>query len=335
MKKQEYDVLGIGNAIVDVLTEINDSFIEKHNLKKGMMEIIDAQKADQLYKEMQNPKEVCGGSVANTIAALSALGGSFAFVGKTQSDILGASFKNDINKLGIYYDTKPSMDGPPTARCFIFITPDAERTMQTFLGACVNLAPDDIDPLIVSKSKITYLEGYLWDSILAREAFLKAAKIAKKTKRKIALSLSDPFCVNRHRKSFAKFIQNHVDILFANEEEIKALFLVKKFETALSKVRGICDIVALTRGKSGSVIINNNQTFTVKDQTVNNVVDTTGAGDAYAAGFLSGITKQRPLNVCGQIGGIVAGEIISHFGARSESNLKTLVAKRLNVAKYN
>ena len=329
MTNSDFDVVGIGNAIVDVLAQTKDAFLEDNSLSKGTMTIIDAETAESLYAKMGPAIEVSGGSAANTIASLSSLGGKGAFVGKVRDDQLGDVFTRDIHAIGVHFNTHSQGVKTPTARSFIFVTPDAERTMQTFLGACVELGPDDIDPELISKSSVTYLEGYLWDPPKAKEAFLKAAQTAYGAGRKVSLSLSDPFCVSRHRDEFLDLITNHVNILFANEEEIKSLYQVESFDEALKQVRGHCDVAALTRGVNGSAIVAGNDVHLVDAEKVDRVVDTTGAGDAYAAGFLYGFTKGNDLHACARLGSIAAAEIISHYGARPETDLAELAANTL------
>jgi sugar/nucleoside kinase (ribokinase family) len=329
MTVTKFDVVGIGNAIVDVLSHSDDGFLEKYNLTKGSMTIIDGETAEKLYSFMESSLEVSGGSVANTMACIASAGGSGAFVGKVCQDQLGGVFTNDIRRAGVSYETKPDVGGDPTARCLIYVTPDAERTMQTFLGACIALGPNDIDEQVIIASKVIYLEGYLYDPPQAKAAFVKAAKLAKNAGRKVALSLSDPFCVDRHRSAFVDLVHNHVDILFANEDEIKSLYQVDVFDEALEKVRGNCDVVALTRGSQGSVIVSGDETYVLLAENVQGIVDTTGAGDSYAAGFLYGLTQGKDLETCGQIGGILAADIITNYGARSKNDLKVLLSKNL------
>jgi len=329
MTETKFDVVGIGNAIVDVLSNSDDDFIEKHNLIKSSMTIVDAETAERLYGFMDSNMEVSGGSAANTIACIASVGGSGAFIGKVCQDQLGDVFTNDIRRAGVSYETKPDVDGDPTARCLIYVTPDAERTMQTFLGACTALGPNDIDEQVIISSKVIYLEGYLYDPPQAKAAFIKAARLAKKAGRKVALSLSDPFCVDRHRRAFVDLVHNHVDILFANEDEIKSLYQVDIFDEALEKVRGNCDIIALTRGSQGSIIVSGDETYVLLAEQAQDIVDTTGAGDSYAAGFLYGLTQGKDLKMCGRIGGILAADIISNYGARSKNDLKVVLSKNL------
>lgn len=329
MTEIQYDVVGIGNAIVDVLSQTEDAFLADNGLAKGAMTLIDADEAERLYGLMGPGREVSGGSAANTIAGLASLGGAGAFVGKVRNDQLGDVFRHDIQAAGVAFDTAANTKGAPTARCLIFVSPDAERTMQTFLGACVDLGPEDIDPELISRSAITYLEGYLWDPPRAKEAFIKSSKIAADAGRQVALSLSDPFCVDRHRDEFLDLVNNHVNILFANEDEIMSLYQVTSFDDALQQVRGHCDIAALTRSERGSVIVAGDEVHVLDAEKVETVVDTTGAGDSYAAGFLWGYTQGRGLAECGAIGGIAAAEIVSHYGARAETDLSQLIAEKI------
>lgn len=323
------DVAGIGNAIVDVLAHATDDQLTAMGLAKGVMTLIDSQQADSIYSAMAPGLECSGGSAGNTMAGFAALGGRGAYIGKVRDDQLGEVFRHDIRASGVSFDTPAATTGAPTARCLILVTPDAQRTMQTYLGACVDLGPEEIDPAVIASASVTYLEGYLWDQPRAKEAFLKAADIAHQAGRKVALSLSDPFCVGRHRDSFLDLVSGHVDLLFANEAEIMALYQSANFDDALRSVRGHCDIAALTRGEKGSVVVAGDDVITVGAERITQLVDTTGAGDLYAAGFLFGYTRGADLGVCARLGGLCAAEIISHFGARPEEPLKDLVAARL------
>ncbi|NQU55770.1 MAG: adenosine kinase [Rhodospirillales bacterium] len=329
MSETRFDVVGIGNAIVDVLAHANDQFINENNLIKGTMSLVDEGTAQAVYAKMGPGIECSGGSAANTIAALASLGSSGAFIGKVRDDQLGTVFRHDITALGITFETPANSDGASTARCMIHVTPDAQRTMQTFLGASVDLGPDDIDEDIIAAAAVTYLEGYLWDPEQAKRAFRKAAQLAEQSGRLVALSLSDPFCVDRHREDFLDLVKNHVNIVFANEEEIMSLYQVENFDEALQQVRADCDIAALTRSARGSVIVRGDEVHIVDAEPVEHVLDTTGAGDAYAAGFLHGLTSGQPLDICARLGGIAAAEIISHVGARPDTSLKELVEKKL------
>lgn len=329
MSETRFDVVGIGNAIVDVLAHANDQFINENNLVKGTMSLIDEETAETVYGKMGPGIECSGGSAANTIAALASLGSTGAFIGKVRDDQLGAVFRHDITALGITFETEAASDGASTARCMIHVTPDAQRTMQTFLGASVDLGPDDIDEEIIADAAVTYLEGYLWDPEQAKLAFRKAAQTAEGAGRLVALSLSDPFCVDRHRADFLDLVKNHVNVVFANEEEIMSLYQVENFDEALQHVRADCDIAALTRSEKGSVIIRGDEIHIVDAEAVDHVVDTTGAGDAYAAGFLHGLTSGQPLDACARLGGIASAEIISHVGARPDISLKELAEKKI------
>jgi sugar/nucleoside kinase (ribokinase family) len=325
-----FDVAGLGNAIVDVLAHTEDATLASLGLKKGAMTLIDATEAETLYAHMGPGVECSGGSAANTIAGIASLGGRAAFIGKVKSDQLGKVFRHDIQALGVHFETPPASDGPPTARCLVFLTPDAQRTMQTYLGACIELGPEDVDAAVVAASKVVYLEGYLWDPPRAKEAFLKACEIAHGNGRKVALSLSDPFCVNRHRTEFRELVAGHVDILFANEQEIMALYQSPSFDAALQSVRGHCEIAALTRSGKGSVVVRGASEVHVIDASpVERVIDTTGAGDLYAAGFLYGLTHGRDAAACGRLGSLCAAEVIGHVGARPEVPLKELCAPLL------
>lgn len=325
----ELDVLCVGNSIVDVLALTDDATLEKLDMVKGAMALIDADQAEALYDQISVALETSGGSAGNTAAGLASLNAKCAFIGRVRDDQLGATFTDDIRSIGVEYSTPAATDGPPTARCLILITPDAQRTMNTFLGASVNLGPEDIDVDLVARAKVTYLEGYLWDRGEAKDAFLRAAGIAAAKNRLVSLSLSDPFCVDRHRDSFRELVTNHVDILFANEDEIKSLYQVDNFDDALQYVRGDCRIAALTRSEKGSVVVSGDEVYVVDAEPVSSVVDTTGAGDQFAAGFLSGFTQGKDLVICARIGGIAASEVIAHVGPRPQVKLADLVASRL------
>jgi sugar/nucleoside kinase (ribokinase family) len=318
------DVLGVGNAIVDVLTNADDRFLQENALTKGAMTLIDAARAEALYAKMTDTIECSGGSAGNTMAGIASFGGRGAYIGKVKDDRLGRVFSDDLRRIGVGYETSPATDGPPTGRCLVLVTPDAQRTMQTFLGASATLTPDDIDAAAVSAAQITYLEGYLWDPPPAKEAFIKAAGIAHGAGRQVALSLSDSFCVSRHREEFRRLIEEHVDIVFANEDEILSLYQTSDFEAAVDALQGNCDVAAVTRGASGSVILAPDERLTVEAMTLGEVVDTTGAGDLFAAGFLFGLTRSRDLIECARLGSLAAGEIIRHFGARPEVRLADL-----------
>ena len=326
MKRTPIDVVGIGNAIVDVIAHAAEEVLAKEGLVKGTMTLIDAEGAEALYRRMGPAIEASGGSTANTMAGFASLGGSGAFIGKVRDDLLGEVFRHDLSAQGVLFETPAATDGPGTARCLILVTADGQRTMGTYLGACAELGPDDIDPDIVGAAQITYLEGYLFDPPLAQQTFRKAAEIAHAQGRKVALSLSDPFCVERHRADFRELVDGHVDILFANEIEICSLYETAEFAAAAQAVRGHVAIAALTRSEAGSVILTQEAEHAVAAAPLARVVDTTGAGDLYAGGFLYGLTRGLPLPTCGKVGSLCAAEIISHVGARPEVDLSRLVA---------
>ena len=324
-----YDVVGIGNAIVDVLAKVGDGFLTERRLDKGAMTLLQAAEAGTIYADLIPEREVSGGSAANTVAAIASLGGTPAFIGKVHDDELGQEFQRSIGAAGVDFFTKPLLQGPSTGRSIVLVTPDAERSMFTYLGAAQNLSADDVDENIIKSSKIIYLEGYIWDSESAREAMLKACEIAHKYDRMIAFSLSDRCCIDRHRADFQKLIHDHVDIIFGNEEEIKSLYEEEDFYKCLDRIKNEVEIAAITRSAKGSVIVNQRVKIFVEAEKVEDVVDTTGAGDLYAAGFLYGYTQGRSLGTCAMIGGIAAAEIISHYGARAEVSLRGFARNRL------
>jgi sugar/nucleoside kinase (ribokinase family) len=327
MNQAAIDVLGIGNAIVDVIAHADEGFLESEGLVKGTTALIDTERAQVLYRLMGPAIEASGGSTANTMAGIASLGGRGAFIGKVRDDLLGEVFRHDLTALGVRFDTPAANSGPATARCLILVTPDGQRTMNTYLGACAELGPEDIDPDLVAAAQITYLEGYLFDPPRAQQAFRKAAAIAHVAGRKVALSLSDPFCVGRHRAAFRDLIDGHVDILFANEAEICSLYQTGDFAAAAVAVRGHVATAALTRSEKGSLILADGDEYPVAAREVARVVDSTGAGDLYAAGLLHGLTRGLPLPICGGLGSLCAAEIISHVGARPERRLAELVAE--------
>ena len=312
----ELDVVGIGNALVDVLTHAEEGFLARQSLVKGTMHLVDEPRARELYDAMGPGVEMSGGSAANTVVGVASFGGQAHYVGKVRDDQLGEVFGHDLRATGVGYDTPRATEGPPTGRCLILVTPDAQRTMSTFLGASVGLGPGDIDKGLIARGKILYLEGYLFDPPEAQEAFRAAAAMAHGAGRKVSLTLSDPFCVGRHRKAFLDLVEHHVDILFANEAEICALYEVGNFDAALARVRGHCEIAALTRSAKGSVLVGGGQVHTVAAHPVEAVVDTTGAGDLYAAGVLYGLSRGLDLPTCGRLGSLAAAEVIAHVGAR-------------------
>ena len=316
------DVLCIGNAIVDVIARVDDGFVEKHGLVKGSMNLIDEARAEDLYGDMGQAIEVSGGSAGNTAAGVASFGGRAGYFGKVKADQLGAIYAHDMRAQGVRFDSVAATGGPATARSFILVTPEGERTMNTYLGACVNLTTADIDRDIVSGSKITYLEGYLWDRPEAKEAFKLAARIAHGAGRMTSITLSDSFCVERHRDSFLDLIRNGIDIVFANEAEIKSLYQTQNFDGALQAIRKDCPIAVLTRSAAGCVVVRGGEVHSASAYPVSKVVDVTGAGDLFAAGFLYGFTNGKSLPQCAQLGALAAAEIISHIGARPEVNLK-------------
>ena len=325
MTSAAFDVLGIGNAIVDVLTKADDAFLSQHGLVKGSMMLIDEARADTLYAAMGPGVEISGGSCGNTMAGVASFGGKGAYIGKVRNDQLGAVFGHDLKATGVSFETASATSGPATARCLILVTPDAQRTMNTYLGACTGLGPADIDVARVGSAQVTYVEGYLWDAPAAKQAVLKAFDAAHAAGRKVSITLSDSFCVHRYREEFRDLIRNKVDILFGNEAEITALYEVETFEEALEATRKEAKIAALTRSEKGSVVIKGSETYAVPAAPVTKVVDTTGAGDLYAAGFLFGFTQNKPLAECARLGGIAAAEVISHVGARPERALRSLI----------
>lgn len=323
---QTLDVLGIGNAIVDVLSHTTDAFLDEEGLAKGSMTLIDAERADVLYSHMGMAVEVSGGSVANSVAGAASFGSRVAYIGKVRDDALGDIFRHDIRSVGVSFDSPPATSGPPTARCFILVTPDAHRTMSTYLGACVDLGPEDIDTDLVARASVSYFEGYLLDRERARDAFHLAMGAACAAEQRVALSLSDSFCVERHRDDFRAMVDREVDVLFGNEDEIRALFQVDTLEDAVAAVRGRCEIAAITRSEKGSLIVTADDAVEVPAAPVERLLDTTGAGDLYAAGFLHGLTHGRSLYECGALGSLAAAQVIQEWGARPAADLAELVS---------
>lgn len=317
-----YDVLGLGNAIVDIIAQTEDDFLVHESLAKGAMALIDQTRADYLYGVMGPVTTISGGSAANTIVGAASLGSRTAFIGKVGSDELGKAFAHDIRAIGVHFDTPAANAGPATARCFVLVTPDGERTMNTFLGACQGLTSADVDPETVRASKIVYLEGYLWDPPQAKEAFVKAADIAHAAGRKVALTLSDSFCVDRYRAEFLHLIQNGtIDILFANQHELKALYETADLDTALDALRLENILGVVTRSEHGSLVVDRNQTQAFPAHPIERLVDTTGAGDLFAAGFLAGVAQAQDHAMCARLGALAASEVIQHVGARPQCSL--------------
>ena len=323
-------ILCIGNAIVDVIARADDDFLKAEGLEKGSMRLIDTGEAEALYAKMAAGQESSGGSGANSAAGIAALGGTVQFIGRVADDQLGKVFRHDIRAAGVDFETPPSKSGVPTARCLILVTPDAERTMNTYLGTSAELAESDVDYRAVKAAQITYLEGYLWDSPDARAAMVKARNVAREAGRRVAFTLSDTFCVERHREDFLGLARGGVDILFANEEELKRLYETDDFNAAVQKQRGACEIAVVTRSEKGAVVITEDDVVSVAADSVSEVVDTTGAGDLFAAGFLAGMQQGRSLEEAARLGTIAAGEVISHYGARPLADLKAVAREKLS-----
>lgn len=325
MTAPRYDVLGIGNAIVDVIARADDDFLVAQKMQKGGMSLIDETRAQAIYDAMGPATEISGGSAANTIAGVASYGARAAFVGKVKDDELGRAFSHDIRAAKIAFETPPASDGPSTARCYIMVTPDGERTMNTYLGAAQDLHPNDIDPDMIASAAITYLEGYLWDPPHAKEAFLKAAKAAHDANRMVALTLSDSFCVDRYRGEFLKLVRDKtVDLIFANEAELKSLYETADFDTAIAALRQDAKLAVVTRSEKGCVVVGADVVKAVPAVSVDKVVDTTGAGDLFAAGFLVGLARGSDHVAAGKLGALAAAEVIQHLGARPERSLKEL-----------
>lgn len=327
---RDFDVVGIGNALVDILAHESDQFLHAQSIPKGSMTLVDQERAAALYEAMGPATEISGGSAANTMVGVASLGGSAAFIGRIASDQLGTVFAHDIRAAGVHFDTQAARDGLPTGRCLVIVTPDAQRTLNTFLGAAAEIRPDDIDPDVVAAAEVTYLEGYLFDQPTAKRAFRHAAQLAHASRRRVALTLSDSHCVHRHREDFLYLVEHEIDVLFANEAEICALYEVQRFDDALQHVSRHCDVAALTRSAKGSVVVAGNEAHVVDAHPVpTGVVDATGAGDQYAAGFLYGLTHGVALGDCGRLGALAAAEVIAHLGARPETSLAGLAAPLL------
>lgn len=324
MPSQSYDVVAVGNAIVDIVVRVDDETLIKHDIVKGSMQLVDGDSARALYDAIGAGIEVSGGSAANTMAGLASLGGKAGFIGKIRDDQLGEVFAHDIRSIGVDFTTPAASEGESTARCLVLVTPDGERSMCTHLGISTELDAGDIDHDMIAAAQVTYLEGYLWDKPAAKDAFMSAAKSARAAGQFVALTLSDSFCVDRHRDSFRQLINKDVDILFANEAEILSLYEVDTFDEAMHKVRGDCRLVALTRSAAGSVIVERDDIHVVDAHPVDKVVDATGAGDLYAAGFLYGFTRGIPTPECARLGSLAAAEVISHLGARPQTPLAQL-----------
>ncbi|TMJ02257.1 MAG: adenosine kinase [Alphaproteobacteria bacterium] len=325
MPATQFDVLGIGNAIVDVIARTEDDFLIRHGMNKGTMALIDEPRAEAIYASMGPAIEVSGGSAANTIAGVASFGARAAFVGKVKDDELGRAFAHDIRAAGVAFDTPPASAGPSTARCYVLVTPDGERTMNTYLGAAQDLHPNDVDPDVVKGAAITYLEGYLWDPPHAKEAFRKAATIAHDAGRKVALTLSDAFCVGRYRDEFLNLMRSGaVDLIFANESELKSLYETADFDTAAAALRGDVRLAVVTRSEKGCVVVAGGKSEAVEAVPIDKLVDATGAGDLFAAGFLVGLARDRDHRTAARLGALAAAEVIQHLGARPETSLQDL-----------
>jgi sugar/nucleoside kinase (ribokinase family) len=326
MSKKTYDVTAIGNAIVDVLSFCDDQFITAQDMRKGTMQLINADRAEQLYGAMGQAIEVSGGSAANTLAGMADLGARTAFIGKVNTDELGRIFRHDMNAIGVEFKTPDATNGVPTARCLIVVTPDGQRTMNTYLGAAGEIHVADVDTALIESAQIFYGEGSMWDLDCTKAALRHAFAAARAAGTKIAFTLSDVFCVERSREDYLQMIADDFDILFCNHEEAKALYPGKELEEIFGLLQGQCEVIAVTCGSKGSVILTKDARIQVDAIWVNEVVDTTGAGDLYAAGFLYGLTKGMPLAECGRLGSACASDIITHLGARAQKPLKRLLA---------
>jgi len=330
MTDKTLDVVAIGNAIVDVLAHADEAFLDRHAMVKGSMQLIDEDAAEKLYADMGSAIEASGGAAGNTAAGMASLGGRVGFIGRVRDDQLGDVYGHDIRSIGVEFRTPAAASGPATGRCLVLVTSDAERTLNTFLGAASLLSPDDVDEAFVASAEIVYCEGYLWDLPEAKAALIKAMDAARAAGGKVAFSLSDSFCVDRHRAEFLDLAENRIDILFANESEICSLYEVDTFDEAAARVAGHCELACLTRSEKGSVIITSTgERVVVPAHPIGPLVDTTGAGDLYAAGVLYGLTHGASLERCAQLGSLAAGEVISHLGPRPETDLAALAAAEL------
>jgi sugar/nucleoside kinase (ribokinase family) len=343
MSSDAFDVCAIGNALVDVIAESSEDFLRAHKIAKGAMTLIDAEHAARLYDMIGPAVEMSGGSAANTVAGIASLGGKPAYMGKVKADQLGAIFRHDMHAMGVHFATPPAPErrqdvrpvnfdrrgGAPTGRCLILVTPDAQRSMNTYLGAASEFGPDDLQPEVIKNSRVTYLEGYLFDPPDAQKAFREAAKIAHENGRQLSLTLSDVFCVERHRAAFLELVKSEVDILFANQNELLALYQTKDLATAIGEARKHCTIAVTTRSEKGAVIAAAAETIEIPAEPVVKVIDTTGAGDLFASGFLYGLAQRRDLARCAHIGAVCAAEVISHYGPRPQQSLKELISKKV------
>ena len=329
MSQARYDVIGIGNALVDVLVQVDDIKLGTVGLAKGSMTLVDDTESDRLYSQLPEGLTRSGGSCGNTMVGIAALGARGAYIGRVKDDQFGNAFMHDMASRGVDCPYEKQTDGPGTGRCLVMVTPDAQRTMATCLGAASDLTPADLARDDIAASSVLYMEGYLFDRDEAKAAFIAAAETSHAAGREVSLTLSDSFCVDRHRAAFLHLVRGHIDILFANEQEITALYEVDTFEEALAAVKQDCKLACLTRGAQGSMVVSGDDVFEIAAEPVAQVVDTTGAGDQYAAGFLAGYTQGRSLAEAGRMGSILAGEIIDHFGAHPEADVAALVKKAL------
>ncbi len=323
-----YDVCAIGNAMVDVIAECDETFLAAYGIAKGSMTLVNEPRADFLYGKIAPALEMSGGSVANTVAGIASLGGRPAYIGKVKDDQFGEVFRHDLGAGGVHFSTAPAQDGPATGRCLVLVTPDAQRSMNTYLGAAAELSFEEIDPKIVANAQVTFLEGYLFDKTAAQEAFLKTALIVRQAGRRLALSLSDTFCVDRHRAAFQSLVEEHVDVLIANEYELMSLYRRSTFDEALEAARGACGLVVGTRSEKGASIVSGGKRIDIAAEKVEKAVDTTGAGDLFAAGFLFGLTQGVSLEACGRLGAVCAAEVVGHYGPRPQTSLKELVRQK-------
>jgi sugar/nucleoside kinase (ribokinase family) len=321
------DVVALGHPLVDVLTHETGDVVARVHAERGAMTMVDAARSDEIYAQLGPAQETSGGSAANTAVGVASFGGRAAFIGRIADDSFGKVFAHDLRSAGVAFDVSPATDGSPTGRCLVIVAADAERTMCTYLGAGAEIDPRDVDGDLIASAAVTYLEGYLWDEPAAKDAIRQAALLARDAGRKVALSLSDPFCVERHRDEFRKLIETDVDVLFANEHEIMMLFEVDDFDDAARRAAKACEIAALTRGAQGSVVVGRGERHDIAADPIEQLVDTTGAGDLYAAGFLFGLTRGRDLASCGRLASLAAAEVISHLGARPAVSLADLAAR--------
>lgn len=325
MSDARFDVVGLGNAIVDVIARADDDLLAREKLNKGAMTLVDEGRADHLYAAMGPATIISGGSAANTIVGLTSFGARTAFIGKVRNDEAGRAFTHDIRSIGVHFNTTPANEGPATARCLVLVTPDGERTMNTYLGACQNLTPEDVDADVIRASGITYLEGYLWDPPAAKEAFVKATDIAHEASRNVALTLSDSFCVDRYRDEFLGLMRDgKVDVVFANQHELKSLYQTADLQTAINAFRSQDILGIVTCSEAGSIVVTREETHAVPAFPIEKLVDTTGAGDLFAAGFLTGLARGSDYVTCARLGALAAAEVIQHVGARPQARLSDL-----------